>query len=70
MNVGVKSLDSRGEYLVDLLKDGYENQLVGQSPDGAWLFRGDFPDALGLYESRLAVVERQWARHVEARLYD
>ena len=68
MQVSVKPLDSRGEYLVDLLEDGYPNQLAGRSPDGACLFRGDFAQALELYERRLAVVEPQWAEHVEARL--
>ncbi len=68
MQVSVKPLDSRGEYLVDLLEDGYPDQFAGRSFDGAWLFRGDFAQALELYENRLAAVEPQWAEHVEARL--
>ncbi len=70
MHVGIKPLDSRGEYLVDLLEDGYAAQFAGRTPDGVWLFLGDFPQALELYQSRLAVVEPEWAEHVEARLYD
>jgi hypothetical protein len=68
MQVSVKPRDSRGEYLVDLLEDGYPDQFTGRSPDGAGLFRGDFAQALELYEGRLAAVEPQWAEHVEARL--
>jgi len=68
MQVSIKPLDSRGEYLVDLLEDGYPSQFIGRSTDGAWLFRGDFAQALERYESRLAAVEPQWAEHVEARI--
>jgi hypothetical protein len=70
MHVGIKPLDSRGEYLVDLLEDGYPNQLAGRTPDGVRLFLGDFPQALERYQGRLAVVEPEWTKHVEARLYD
>jgi hypothetical protein len=70
MRVGIKPLDSRGEYLVDLLEDGYPAQFAGRSSEGVWLFLGDFPRALELYQSRLAVVEPEWTEHVEARLYD
>jgi len=69
MYVGVKPLDARGEYLVDLLEDGYAAQFAGRRPDGVSLFRGN-PEALELYQSRLAAVEPQWADHVEAGLYE
>lgn len=63
-------LDERGKYLVELLEDGYANQYIGQSPDGVWLFHGDFSEALELYRSRLGAVEPDWEDHVEARLYE
>jgi hypothetical protein len=70
MHLGLKSLDSRGEYLVDLMEDGYPTQFVGRSPDGVSLFRAGGPQFLDLYQERLAVVEPQWTEHVEARLHD
>jgi hypothetical protein len=70
MHVGLKPLDARGEYLVGLLEDGYPTQFTGRSPDGVWLFRGDFPQALERYQGRLAAVEPQWADHVEAQLLE
>ena len=70
MQIGLKPLSSRGEYLVDLLADGNSRQFVGVNPDGVWMFRGDFNGALEVYEGRLAVVEPQWTSHVSAELYD
>jgi hypothetical protein len=60
MQVGLKPLDSRGEYLVDLLEDGYPTQFVGRSPEVVSLFRAGGPQFLGLYQERLAAVEPQW----------
>jgi hypothetical protein len=70
MHVGLKPLDSRRKYLVDLLEDGYPAQFIGRSPDGISLFRGDFPRALEIYQGRLAAVESEWAVHIEARLVE
>ena len=69
MQVGLKPLTPRGEYLVDLLADGSSTQFLGVS-DGIWLFRGDFSQALEKYQGDLAVVEPQWTVHVEAEMYD
>jgi hypothetical protein len=70
VHVGLKPLDARGEYLIDLLEDGYPEQFAGRSAEGVWLFLGDFPGALKRYQGRLAVVEPAWSEHVDAQLYD
>lgn len=70
MQVALKPLDARGEYLVELLEDGYPVQFAGKSPDGVWLFNATDPVTLETYKSRLAVVEPRWAEHVEAQLHD
>jgi hypothetical protein len=70
MQVGLKPHGSRGEYLVDLLADGNSRQFLGTDPDGVWMFRGDFKDALARYQGLLAAAEPQWNSHVSAALYD
>lgn len=69
MQVGLKPLSPRGQYLVELLEDGYGSQFLGVT-NGVWLFRGEFSQALERYQGRLAAVEPEWTLHVEAQLYD
>jgi hypothetical protein len=69
MQVGLKPLSSRGQYLVELMADGSSVQFLGVT-DEVWMFRGDYPRALEKYQDNLAVVEPQWNLHVEAELYD
>lgn len=70
MHVGLKPLDARGEYLVDLMEDGYPTQFVGRNPNGVSLFRANGSEPLKRYQGLLAVVEPQWTQHVDARIYD
>lgn len=68
--VGLKPLTPRGEYLVDLLADGNSYQFLGVSPDGVWMYRGEYAGALDRYKESLAVIEPQWMEHVTAKLYE
>jgi hypothetical protein len=68
--VGLKPLTPRGEFLVDLLADGNSYQFLGVSPDGVWMYRGDYVGALERYQESLAVVEPQWIDHLTAKLYE
>ena len=69
----MKALDSRGEYLVDFMIDGYGgSQYVGPGSDGEHLFRTwDEPDKLlKVWQERFAELDADWTQHAAVRLCD
>jgi hypothetical protein len=68
----MKAHDSRGEYLVDLLIDGYPSQYVGPGSAGEHLFQtGDDPDHLvRVWQDRFARMDADWTQHATVRLCD
>jgi hypothetical protein len=70
MFIGMKALDSRGEYLVDFMIDGYGSQYVGPGGDGEHLFRAwDNPDGLlKVWQDRFAGLDAGWTSHAAVRL--
>lgn len=72
MYICMKALDARGEYLVDLMVDGYGGQYVGPRNDGSHLFRTwDKPgELLNVWQERFAVIEPDWPKHATVEICD